>query len=76
MAAPLEGRRTGLSRLAREIAVQAQLLALNSALEGEGAENASEALHTLSRELRLVSRARYGPPVAPGESERNWPNAT
>jgi hypothetical protein len=70
MPAPTEGRRSALSRLAREIAVQAQLLALNSALEGEGADNASEALHTLSRELRLVSRARYGPPVTPREGER------
>jgi hypothetical protein len=61
-----EGDRTALGRLTHEIAIQAELLALNSALEGEGAEKASQALHSLSRELRLVSRARFGPPNTPG----------
>jgi hypothetical protein len=42
--------------LTREIAVQAELLALNFALEGEGAEEASAALIALSRELRQAGR--------------------
>jgi hypothetical protein len=46
--------------LTREIAVQAELLALNFALEGEGAEEASAALIALSRELRLAGRAGRG----------------
>lgn len=62
---PQEGHRTALDRLTREITIQAELLALNSALEGEGAEKASQALHLLSRELRLVSRARFGPSEPP-----------
>ena len=33
---PQEGHRTALDRLTREITIQAELLALNSALEGEG----------------------------------------
>jgi len=36
----------------REIAIQAELLALNFALEGTGAELAGGALQTLSRELK------------------------
>lgn len=44
--------------LLRDIAVQAELLALNFALEGEGAEQASTALIALSRELRQAGRAR------------------
>ena len=44
--------------LLRDIAVQAELLALNFALEGEGAQQASTALTALSRELREAGRAR------------------
>ncbi|HEX8985690.1 MAG TPA: hypothetical protein VF767_09670 [Bryobacteraceae bacterium] len=36
----------------REIAIQAEILALNFALEGTGAELAGGALHTLSREIK------------------------
>jgi hypothetical protein len=52
-----DGRVDGLLR---DIAVQAELLALNFALEGEGAEQASTALIALSRELREAGRARPG----------------
>lgn len=38
--------------LAREVALQAELLALNVAVGGEGAPQVSEALYALSRELR------------------------
>jgi hypothetical protein len=38
--------------LAREIALQAELLALNVAVGGQGAPQASQALYSLSRELR------------------------
>jgi hypothetical protein len=48
----------GVDGLLRDIAVQAELLALNFALEGEGAEQASTALSVLSRELRDAGRAR------------------
>jgi hypothetical protein len=65
-----EGNRTALGRLTHEIAIQAELLALNSALDGAGAEEASEALRALSRELRLVSRARFGPRGTPGAGEQ------
>ena len=50
-----DGRVDGLLR---DIAVQAELLALNFALEGEGAEQASTALGALSRELREAGRSR------------------
>ncbi len=48
----------GVDDLLRDIAVQAELLALNFALEGEGAQQASTALSALSRELRDAGRAR------------------
>ncbi len=48
----------GVDGLLRDIAVQAELLALNFALEGQGAEQASTALSALSRELRDAGRAR------------------
>jgi hypothetical protein len=44
--------------LLRDIAIQAELLALNFALEGQGAEQASTALIALSRELRQAGRMR------------------
>jgi hypothetical protein len=52
-----------LDRLTQEIAVQAELLALHFALEGEGAEEASAALIALSRELRLAGRFGRGSPA-------------
>ena len=48
----------GVDDLLRDIAVQAELLALNFALEGEGAQQASTALSALSRELRDAGRGR------------------
>jgi len=48
----------GVEGLLQEIALQAELLALNFALEGQGAEQASTALSALSRELREAGRAR------------------
>ncbi len=48
----------GVDGLLREIALQAELLALNFALEGQGAEQASTALSALSRELRDAGRSR------------------
>jgi len=48
----------GVDGLLRDIALQAELLALNFALEGQGAEQASTALSALSRELRDAGRAR------------------
>jgi len=48
----------GVDGLLRDIALQAELLALNFALEGEGAQQASTALSALSRELRDAGRAR------------------
>jgi hypothetical protein len=48
----------GVDDLLRDIAIQAELLALNFALEGEGAEQASSALMSLSRELREAGRGR------------------
>lgn len=51
---------SGVDGLLRDIALQAELLALNFALEGEGAEQASTALIALSRELREAGRARPG----------------
>jgi hypothetical protein len=53
-------------RVTREIAIQAELLALNIALEGKGAGQASEALYSLSRELGRAG-AR-GPVPVPRES--------
>ncbi len=55
--------------LAREVAIQAELLALNFALEGQGAEQASSALLALSRELREAGRSR---PEAPERARSNW----
>lgn len=48
---------------ATEIAIQAELLALNFALEGVGAERAGEALRSLSQELKqaLESQAQAPP---------------
>jgi hypothetical protein len=48
---------------ASEIAIQAELLALNFALEGVGAERAGDALRGLSQELKqaLESQARARP---------------
>ncbi len=46
--------------LAKEIAVQAELIALNFALEGRGGQEASEALQTLSRDLRQVMGSSRG----------------
>jgi hypothetical protein len=43
---------TPADKVAREIAIQAELIALNVALEGRGAEQASEALYALSRQIR------------------------
>jgi len=62
--------RIGLAdRLAQEIGVQAQLLALHFALDADGADQASEALHALSREIRAAKnhgpklvRMRHSPP--------------
>jgi hypothetical protein len=51
---------TQYDHLTREVAIQAELLALNFALEGEGAEQASAALIALSRELREAGRNRPG----------------
>ena len=48
----------GIDGLLRDIGLQAELLALNFALEGEGAQQASTALSALSRELREAGRAR------------------
>jgi hypothetical protein len=48
----------GVDSLLRDIGLQAELLALNFALEGEGAQQASTALSALSRELRDAGRAR------------------
>ena len=45
-------------RLTREIAIQAELLALNSALGGKGAGQASEALYGLARDLGRAGRRR------------------
>lgn len=42
---------TPTGKLAKEIAIQAELLALNVALDSQGAGQASEALFALSREL-------------------------
>jgi len=49
---PTEGESSRAESLAGEIAVQAELLALNFALEGRGAEEACEALYALSHELK------------------------
>jgi methyl-accepting chemotaxis protein len=53
-----------VENVVNEIAIQAELLALNAALEGEGAESASEALYKLAQELRqagpLVRVAKPG----------------
>lgn len=49
---PTDGGSNRGESLAEDIAVQAELLALNFALEGRGAEEACEALYTLSNELR------------------------
>jgi hypothetical protein len=61
---PTEENRGPIDRLATEIAIQAELLALNFALEGDGAEQASEALYALSRELRQA--ARFAPRTSAG----------
>jgi hypothetical protein len=58
-----------LDRLTREVAVQAELLALNFALNGDGAEEASAALIALSRELRQAVRSSPG---ALGDSRAAW----
>jgi hypothetical protein len=65
-ATPRKGADDGnaVDGLLRDIAVQAELLALNFALEGEGAEQASTALIALSRELREAGRA--GPDATEG----------
>jgi hypothetical protein len=49
---PADDTNVGEKGLAREIALQAELLALNVAVGGEGAPQASQALYALSRELR------------------------
>ncbi len=61
MATPRTGAGDGtpLDYLMPEVAIQAELLALNFALEGEGAEQASAALLALSRELREAGRCRH-----------------
>ncbi len=41
-------------QLAKEVAIQAELLALNFALEGTGAERACSELRALSREIQAV----------------------
>jgi hypothetical protein len=48
---PEDAEHTPTGKLAKEIAIQAELLALNAALDGQGAGQASEALFALSREL-------------------------
>jgi hypothetical protein len=48
---PADEERTPTGKLAKEIAIQAELLALNAALDCRGAGQASEALAALSREL-------------------------
>jgi hypothetical protein len=48
---PAHGERSEADSLAREISIQAELLALNVALGGGGAEQSTEALRALSREL-------------------------
>ncbi len=60
---------SGLDGLLRDIGIQAELLALNFALEGEGAEQASAALIALSRELREAGRTRPG---APESARSTW----
>jgi hypothetical protein len=45
---------TPADKVAREIAIQAELIALNVALEGRGAEQASEALYALSRQIQCI----------------------
>jgi hypothetical protein len=63
---PATGNENGaaIDRLTREVGIQAELLALNFALEGEGAEQASSALIALSRELRQAARTRPAPSEA------------
>ncbi len=46
-----------IDRVTREIAMQAELLALHFALDGPGAAQASAALLSLSRELRDAGRS-------------------
>ncbi len=58
-----------VERLMREVGVQAELLALNFALEGQGAQQASAALIALSRELRETGRFR---PDAPEIARFTW----
>lgn len=66
---PTEGASSQAENLAGEIAVQAELLALNFALEGRGAEEACAALYTLSHELKqagvLVRVPRGRRPMEP-----------
>jgi hypothetical protein len=55
--------------LAREIALQAELLALNVAVGGQGAPQASQALYALSRELR---QARPGVRAVDPAARAGW----
>lgn len=43
------------SKLAREVAIQAELLALNFALEGKGAGETAQSLTALARDLRQAT---------------------
>lgn len=68
---PADAECTPTGKLAKEIAIQAELLALNVALDSQGAGQASEALFALSRELlgapgpgmHIAARAPAGSPV-------------
>jgi hypothetical protein len=53
-AADKEDEMTPADKVTREIAIQAELIALNVALEGRGAEQASEALYALSRQIQCI----------------------